>query len=211
VAFRGWPVEAIEFYEGLRADNTKTYWQTNKSVYDECVLAPMKELLAELAPEFGAGKVFRPYRDVRFSKDKTPYKTAIGATTEQGGYVQLSADGLASGCGIYGMEPEQLAAYRAAVDDEKSGGELVAIVAAARKKGLDVMAHDTLATAPRGFAKDHPRIELLRLKGLASWQAWEIGAWLGTAKAKTRVVTFLRNSQPLHAWLTEYVAPPGHP
>jgi uncharacterized protein (TIGR02453 family) len=211
MAFRGWPDEAVEFYEGLLADNTKTYWQAHKSTYDACVLAPMKELLAELAPEFGAGKVFRPYRDVRFSKDKTPYKTAIGATTEKGGYVQFSADGLAAGCGIYGMTPEQLADYRSAVDSERSGGELAAIVAAARKQGLDVMAHDRVATAPRGFAKDHPRIELLRLKGLASWQQWPVGAWLGTAKAKTRVVTFLRCSQPLHTWLTEYVAAPGHP
>src|SRR5436190_832062 len=125
MAFRGWPVEAVEFYEGLLADNSKTYWQAHKSTYDECVLAPMKELLAELAPEFGAGKVFRPYRDVRFSKDKTPYKTHIGATTEKGGYVQFSADGLAAGCGIYGMDGELLAAYRAAVDDEKTGTELV--------------------------------------------------------------------------------------
>ena len=95
MAFRGWPNEALDFYEGLEADNSKTYWTAHRSVYDEKVLAPMNALLAELEPEFGAGKIFRPYRDVRFSADKSPYKTAIGATLELGGYVQLSAKGLA--------------------------------------------------------------------------------------------------------------------
>src|ERR1051325_11884594 len=77
MAFRGWPAEALEFYEGLEADNSKTYWTAHKTVYDEKVHAPMLALLAELEPEFGAGKIFRPYRDVRFSADKSPYKTAI--------------------------------------------------------------------------------------------------------------------------------------
>ncbi len=94
MSFRGWKAEAIEFYEGLEADNSKTYWNANKSVYEELVLQPMTELLAELAPEFGEAKLFRPYRDVRFSANKAPYKTAIGATLGWGGYVQLSAQGL---------------------------------------------------------------------------------------------------------------------
>src|SRR3981081_383623 len=90
MAFRGWPVEAIEFYEGLEADNSKAYWQDHKSVYEQCVQRPMKELLAELAPEFGEGKIFRPYRDVRFSADKSPYKTAIAATLGTAGDIPLA-------------------------------------------------------------------------------------------------------------------------
>jgi uncharacterized protein (DUF2461 family) len=78
--FRGWPAEALEFYEDLEADNSKTYWTAHKDVYETVVLSPMKAILAELAPEFGDGKVFRPNRDVRFSTDKSPYKTHIGAT-----------------------------------------------------------------------------------------------------------------------------------
>src|SRR3954471_16287616 len=100
MVFRGWPVEAIEFFEGLEADNSKTYWQEHKTVYDESVRKPMDELLDELRSEFGEGKVFRPYRDVRFSADKSPYKTSIAATLEEGGYVQLSAAGLGAGCGM---------------------------------------------------------------------------------------------------------------
>src|SRR5688572_28187099 len=98
MAFRGWPAEAFEFYEGLEADNTKTYWTANKDVYETKVRAPMEVLLEQLKDEFGAGKVYRPYRDVRFSADKTPYKTAIGASNERG-YVQLSAHGLAAATG----------------------------------------------------------------------------------------------------------------
>ena len=121
MGFRGWTAEAIEFYEGLEADNSKTYWNENKSVYENLVLRPMTELLAELAPEFGETKLFRPYRDVRFSADKAPYKTAIGATLELGGYVQLSAEGLAVGSGMWMMAPDQLERYREAVAAETTG------------------------------------------------------------------------------------------
>src|SRR5262249_19370571 len=78
MSFEGWPAEALDFYEGLEADNSKAYWTAHKAVYDEKVLAPMTELVEELAPEFGVFKIFRPYRDIRFSKDKSPYQTHIG-------------------------------------------------------------------------------------------------------------------------------------
>lgn len=69
MAFTGWPVEGVEFYEGLQADNSKVYWQEHKAVYERDVRAPMEQLLAELADEFGSGKLFRPNRDVRFSAE----------------------------------------------------------------------------------------------------------------------------------------------
>src|SRR3989442_352040 len=105
--FNGWPEEALDFYDGLAADNSKTYWAKHRATYDEKVLGPMAELVEELAPEFGAAKIFRPYRDVRFSKDKDPYKTNIGAVVGSG-YIQLSASGLAAGDGMYAMAPDQL-------------------------------------------------------------------------------------------------------
>jgi uncharacterized protein (TIGR02453 family) len=207
MAFRGWPAEAIEFYEGLEADNSKTYWQEHKAEYEELVRRPMEELLIELAPEFGAGKVFRPYRDVRFSTDKSPYKTAVGATLARGGYVQFSADGLAAGCGMYVMTPDQLDRYRRAVAGTPVGDELAAIVARAREQGIEVSAHEMLKTAPRGYPKDHPRVELLRHKGMVTWKQWPVGAWLGTRKAKDRVIEFLRNSEALNGWLSTHVGP----
>ena len=211
MAFRGWPVEAIEFYEGLEADNSRTYWQDHKAVYERSVRGPMDELLAELAGEFGEGKVFRPYRDVRFSADKAPYKTAMGATLGSGGYIHLSSNGLGAGCGMYVMAPDQLERYRRAVDHDRTGVALAGLVATAAKAGIEVSAHDTLKTAPRGFAKDHPRLDLLRQKGLITWKQWPVAAWLGTAQAKKRVVDFLHASAPIMAWLDANVGPSSLP
>lgn len=209
MAFRGWPVEAVEFYEGLQADNSKPYWQDHREVYEHCVRAPMELLLSELADEFGPGKLFRPYRDVRFSADKAPYKTNCAATLGHGvgqAYVSFSADGLSVGGGLYMPDPATLARYRTAVDREKSGSQLAEIVDALHQAGYQTMAHEVLKTAPKGFAKGHPRIELLRHKGIAMMKDWPVGAWLGTAKAKSKVVSTLRAGVPLNEWLTRYVA-----
>ena len=204
MTFKGWPVEAIEFYEGLQADNPKTYWQEHKSVYEECVKQPMEELLAELSDDFGAGRVFRPYRDVRFSKDKAPYKVNCAAQLE-GGYLSLSAEELFAGSGLYMPERDQLQRFRAAVADDTTGAELESIVSTLRKGGYDVGAHDVLKSAPKGYPKDHPRIELLNHKGIVMSKAWPVGAWLGTRKAKDRVVACLDDARPLNAWLARHV------
>lgn len=211
MAFRGWPAEALEFFEGLEAENTKAYWERNKQIYQDLVRAPMEELLAELEPRWGEGRIFRPYRDVRFSKDKSPYKTAIGATVGGVGYVQLDARGLAAGSGMWEMSPDQLERYRAAVDDDRSGRALERVVSKARSQGLDLVGHDELKTAPRGYAKDHPRVELLRYKGLVAWQEWPAAAWLGTKRAKDRVVEFLERSRPVAEWLRGNVGPSTMP
>lgn len=207
MTFHGWPAEALEFYEGLEADNSRAYWTAHKDVYETQVRAPMVALLAELEPEFGAGKIFRPYRDVRFSADKSPYKTAIAATLAKGGYVQLSAEGLAAGSGMYVMASDQLARYRDAVADDRTGGELESVVAELGRHGIEVTGHDRLKTAPKGYPRDHPRIELLRHKGLIAWRQWPVASWLGTTVAKRRVVEFLRTVRPLDAWLETCVGP----
>ena len=209
MAFKGWPAEAVEFYEGLQADNSKPYWQDHKAVYERCVRTPMEELLAELADEFGPGKLFRPYRDVRFSANKEPYKTNCAATLGQGvgqAYVSFSADGLSVGGGLYMPDPATLQRFRTAVDREKSGTQLAEIVDDLHQAGYTTMAHEVLKTTPKGFAKDHPRIDLLRHKGIAMMKDWPVGAWLGTARAKDRVVTTLRAGVPLNEWLRRYVA-----
>jgi uncharacterized protein (TIGR02453 family) len=206
MAFRGWPEEALEFFEGLEADNSKSYWQKNKDLYEKVVRAPMEDLVDELAPEWGEGRIFRPYRDIRFSSDKSPYKTNIAANIGAG-YVQLSAGGLGAGSGMWHMAPDQLERYRRAVSEDGSGAALDAIVVEARATGLTVSAHEVLKTAPKGYPKDHPRIELLRHKGLIAWCEWPAEAWLGTRRAKDRVVEFLRHSKPLNVWLQSNVGP----
>src|ERR1700685_4872723 len=111
MAFSGWPEVALDFYDDLEADNSKTFWTAHKDVYRDHVLRPMAELTEELAAEFGEPKIFRPYRDVRLSADKTPYKTHIGAVVGGTGYLQLSAEGLAAGAGMWQLSPDQLARH----------------------------------------------------------------------------------------------------
>ena len=204
MAFSGWPIEAVEFYEGLQADNSKVYWQAHKEVYEQHVRGPMEQLLAELSDEFGPGKLFRPYRDVRFSADKTPYKTTCAATLGRA-YISFSAEELAAGGGLYMPDAPTLKRYRIAVDRDKPGTELAGIVADLHRAGYRTMAHEVLKTTPRGFPADHPRIELLRHKGIAMMKTWPVGAWLGTPEAKDRVVATLRAGAPLNDWLARYV------
>jgi uncharacterized protein (TIGR02453 family) len=210
MAFHGWPEEALDFYDGLEADNSRTYWQAHKDVYERCVFEPMAELMAELEPVHGETKIYRPYRDLRFSKDKSPYKTAIGAHVGEG-YVQLSAAGLAAGRGMYGMAPDQLGRYRAAVVADRAGAALEDLVAELRKGDIEVHGRDSLRTAPRGYPADHPRIELLRHKGLVAWKEWPVESWLTTAAAKQVVADFLIASEPLSDWLARNVGPSDEP
>src|SRR6478735_9221778 len=139
MAFSGWPMTAIDFFDGLEEDNSREYWLAHKTVYDEDVRAPMEQLLAELADEFGESKIFRPNRDVRFSADKSPYKTNIAATLGDG-YVSLSGAGLGVGTGMYWMAPDQLERFRNAIDADRTGRALEALVAERRKAGVEVTA-----------------------------------------------------------------------
>lgn len=204
MAFQGWQEAALDFYEGLEEDNSRAYWTAHKSIYDSAVLAPMLELTDELADEFGATKIFRPNRDIRFSADKSPYKTEIGAIIGTG-YVRLSASGLAAGNGMYQLAPDQLDRYRQAVAADVTGAELEAIVGAVTSGGTSLLGHDMLRTAPRGYPADHQRIGLLRYKGLVAWREWPIEPWLSTPAAKDRVREFLITTQPLADWLAAHV------
>jgi uncharacterized protein (TIGR02453 family) len=205
MAFSGWPEEALDFYDGLMADNSKPYWTEHRATYDQKILGPMTELTEELAAEFGEPKIFRPYRDVRFSADKTPYKTHIGATLGHAGYIQLSAEGLGAGAGMWEMNPEQLARYREAVADDGPGADLEQVIAVIEKADITVHGHGALKSAPRGYPVDHPRVALLRYKGVTAWKQWPVEPWLETAEAKDHIASFLRTAQPLCSWLTAHV------
>ena len=167
---------------------------------DVRLLEPGDDLL-----EFGEPKIFRPYRDIRFSKDKTPYKTHIGVVIGGSCYVQLSVEGLGAGAGMWEMSPEQLARYREAVASDLFGPEIERIAAGLEQDGITVHGHGVLKSAPRGYPADHPRIALLRYKGLTAWQEWPAGAWLESAQVKDRVVAFFRTTMPLRTWLHDHV------
>ena len=210
MAFAGFPDEAIRFYEGLIAENNRTYWLANKPVFESAVRAPMLALLDELA-DHGPFHVFRPNKDVRFSKDKTPYKDHIAAYGESEGgagfYVQFSATGMIAGSGYYHMAADQLERFRAALDSDAVGGEIAAITERLGKKGLEFSAIGSLKTAPRGYSRDHPRIDLLRLKGLVGTRRWKPAKWMQTKVVVQRVRDTWDLATPMSAWLDAHVGP----
>ena len=204
MSFTGWPEAALDFFEGLERDNSKAYWTAHRQIYDEAVLGPMTDLTEELSPEFGPVKIFRPYRDVRFSADKSPYKTEAGAMLGSA-YIRLSAAGLAAGNGMFHLAADQLARYRDAVADDGSGAEIAAIVASFPGDGISTIGHDKLKSAPRGYPADHRRAELLRYKGLAAYKEWPVERWLSTPAAADRIREFLACTKPLTDWLDAHV------
>jgi uncharacterized protein (TIGR02453 family) len=208
MTFAGFSDAALEFYLGLEADNTKPYWEAHKATWEAEVRDPMRALVGELEAEFGPAKLFRPYRDVRFSKDKSPYKTHqgafVGETTGVGWYVQVSKDGLLAGGGWRSHGADEVQRYRAGVDDDRRGPELERIMAALRGDGFDVHG-DELVRAPRGYAQDHPRLDLLRCRSLMVLR--ELGApdWLATPRALDEVRTTWRAVRPLAEWVSTVV------
>ena len=204
--FAGFPEQALVFYEGLEADNTKAYWADHKAVYDTAVKAPLEALLAELEPEFGPAKVFRPYRDVRFSKDKTPYKTHAAAVVEGDGslYVQLGADGLYVGGGFWHTATDQVQRLRAAVADDVTGPQVQALLDGLT--GWEVLG-ERLQRVPKPYPPDHPRADLLRAKTLAAGLRFEPAEWLHEPECRDRVADAWRQVQPLNAWLARHVGP----
>ncbi|MGY2745318.1 DUF2461 domain-containing protein [Arthrobacter sp. UYCu723] len=204
--FEGIPDAAFRFYADLEHNNNRDWWLTHKAIYDAAVKGPLTVLLAELEPAFGEAKLFRPNRDIRFSLDKSPYKTAQGgfASTAEGVgfYIQLSADGLLIGGGCHTHTPAQLARFRNAVDAEASGGVLQGVESA----GFAVEG-ESLKTVPRGFDKDHPRAELLKHKSLTAGVNVGQPGWLSTPDAAHEVARRWEELRPLVEWIGRYAAP----
>ena len=202
--FTGFPASALDFYDDLEVDNTRSFWEKHKQVYLDAVRAPVVALCAALEPEFGAAKVFRPYRDVRFAKDKTPYKTHQGAFVQvgpaTGWYVQVSAAGISTDAGYYHAEPARLAAIRAAIDDERRGAELEEVLAALGADGFEVRG-EKVKTVPRGWSADHPRIDLLRHRTLTAHHDLGFEPVVHTPELVELVREDWRRLRPLVEWV----------
>lgn len=207
MSFTGFPEAALDFYDDLEADNSKVFWEAHKEVYKTAVAAPMAALTEELADEFGAAKVFRPYRDVRFSKDKTPYKTHqgafIGVGPATGYYLQIGAPGVRVGAGFYDASPTRLAAFRKAIDNDLYGPALEKVIAKLRRTGWEI-GGETLKTAPRGWDADHPRIELLRHKSLSAMRDYGFEEIIHTPKLVPQIRKHWRETSALLDWLIEH-------
>ena len=208
--FSGIPHEALRFYSELEENNNREWWLEHKNIYESSIKEPLTLLLAELEEDFGPGKLFRPNRDIRFSQDKSPYKTHQGLFAAKregtGFYLQLSADGLLVGGGCHVQSPAQIAHFRAAVDAPESGGELQEIVDQVAAAGFDVEG-EKLKTVPRGFDSQHPRAELLKHKSLSAGMRLGEPDWLSTPAAAKEIGGRWEKLRPLVDWMNEHAAP----
>ncbi len=202
--FAGFGPEVIEFYRGLAADNSREYFQHHKAIYDDQIRTPMLALLNELEDEFGPGKAYRPNRDVRFSTDKSPYKTHqggyVGTGPACGWYTEISGDGVMIGGGFYHAESERLVRLRKKMAG-KPGAQLEQILAELQSNEW-IIEGERLKTAPRGYAKDHPRIELLRYKSITPMIMADDEV-VHRRELLDQVRDKWRELRPLVEWLTE--------
>ncbi|MBD2759951.1 DUF2461 domain-containing protein [Yimella sp. cx-573] len=205
--FDGFPVAALDFYDDLEQDNSKAFWDAHRHTYESAVKAPMQALGEALEDEFGSAKIFRPHRDVRFSKDKTHYKTHQGlyvaAAEATGWYVQLSAAGVMVGVGFYDASPARLAVLRRVIDGP-DGATLERLVSGLTASGWEV-GGDTVKTTPRGYSADHPRIALLRHKSMTLSKHYGFGPEIHSAKLLGRVRDDWRAGAPFVEWVAAHI------
>ena len=215
--FEGFGPDVQTWFEGLEANNTREYFTAGRDFFEESIRDQMAALLGELSAKFGGEvKMFRQNRDVRFSPDKSPYKTntyGVLYGTEiaaQGLYASISARGLVAGSGYHVMARDQLDRYRESVADDEHGAELSKLIATAEKAGLELWG-DSLATVPRGYPKDHLRIGLLRRKSLSLGASHAFGAGINRADGLSFVTKTWRAAAPVTGWLDERVGPTALP
>jgi uncharacterized protein (TIGR02453 family) len=207
--FVGFGPRALDWFRGLEADNSKAYFEGSRGVWEEQVRGPLERLLEELAEELGgAARMFRPHRDVRFSKNKAPYKTnTYGVVSVPGGqsglYVSISSGGLHAGSGYWRMAPDQLARFREAVAGP-DGPALDAAVRRMQDAGVRLWG-EALRTAPRGFPKDHPLVHLLRMKDLLAGDELGPEATLDGRRPRDFARSLWDRSREVMGWMDAHV------
>lgn len=212
--FTGFAARAFSWFEGLEQDNSKEYFAANRDTFESAVKDQLEALLDELTEAFGGEvKLFRQNRDIRFSNDKSPYKTNTygviygGRIAGQGLYVSVSAGGMYAGSGYHMLARDQLARMRDAIAADKTGPLLEQAVTSAEQAGLEVRG-ERLATAPRGYAKDHPRIGLLQLKQLVAGKPLAAGkTGIRRDQALDHVSATWHAAAPITQWLDANVGP----
>ncbi len=226
--FEGFPDSTGRFFEGLLLHNDRDWFQAHRAEYQDGWAAPMAALLGEVREALagaygrhalGAPRVFRIQRDVRFSADKTPYKTHVAGwipvqTGRAGGpgeapaaiYLHVGVDERVAGSGCWMLEPAALQRFRAALLDARHGAALVRLLAPLERRGFEISAGETLRRAPRGVDPDHPRAGLLRLKGLTVSPPEVPRRLLIRPALAGWLVAQARAAAPVVRWLADRVA-----
>jgi uncharacterized protein (TIGR02453 family) len=209
--FEGFGEHALDFYLGLAADNSRTYWHAHRPRYESAVAGPLRALATELEPDYGTFKIFRPYRDVRFSPDKRPFKEAAGMVAEGIGggalYVELGAAGLMIAGGYYVPARDQLDRWRRLQDEPTVARELDTTLDALAADGYRLGEGDPVRTAPRGWRSDHPRISMIRRRRLEAYARHPPGEWLHTRECLEVVRRGFGALQRWNEWLGRRVGP----
>lgn len=222
--FAGFPETGIGFLTRLEANNSPAWFEAHRKAWDDEIVPAMLAWCEELAqrlqndlpglqfvPRIG-GSLYRLNRDLRFSKDKRPYKTSTAALLwdpvgekhdSPGFYFSVAPGEVVFGGGMWTFEEARLDRFRKRLHNPESAGRLDGALATAQKAGMKIEAHERLAKAPRGFSPEHPRAELARLKGLTVAQSLKPGAWLHTREALEKSEAAARAYAPLHAWLRD--------
>jgi uncharacterized protein (TIGR02453 family) len=211
MAFAGFPPALFDFYLGLEADNSRAYWQAHKQVYETAVQAPMEALAEALTAEFGAAHIYRPYRDLRFSPDKRPYKEHAAMSVDDGSgggyYFAISADGIHLGGGYWRPARDQLQRWRQSVDNSETADGLQKVLNRLQKGGFPLDTEGGLKTVPRGYDRDHPRANLLRLTDLTIGRRYEPDPWMHEPAALDIIRKGWRQIRTWGDWLREHVGP----
>lgn len=206
--FAGWPPDALVFLRELEDNNDRDWFKANRSRYDDYLVAPTVALADELA-DLGRPHLFRPWNNTRFRPGpplKEHISVAIGYEGAGGFYVELSLDGLFVGAGLHAPAPDQVERLRAAVDKQRTAAPLERALRNAQDAGLALNEPD-LVRAPRGYPADHPRLDLLRRRGLTVARRHELRPWVHRREAGRRIRAQLDAAVPLVRWLREHVGP----
>ena len=209
----GFRPAAMRFFSDLEDDNSREFWLAHTELYEREVREPMLALLESLPEKYQPFRLYRMSRDLRFTTDKSPYKVQQGAISEaEGGdyYLHVDRAGLLVAAGAYQLEPDQLERFRGAVDDGRKGKALERILADLERQGVQTeLGAPALKTAPRGYAKDHPRILLLRRKGLVGSRTLTGASLRDGDRVRDFVVDTFAAGEPLVAWLGKHVGAPA--
>jgi uncharacterized protein (TIGR02453 family) len=213
IRFEGFAPEVHKWFKGLEADNSKEYFAANRGFFEESVRGQMEALLTELSAKFGGEvRMFRQNRDIRFSPDKSPYKTNTYGVLRgpdvpgEGLYASISARGLVAGSGYHVMARDQLDRFRDAIAEQGQGAELGRLVAKAQRSGLDIWG-ESLRTTPRGYPRDHEQIALLRRTSLSLGATLEFGRGISRTDGLRFVARTWRAATPVTHWLGQHVGP----
>lgn len=223
--FTGFPDPTFGFFQSLSATQDREWYQAHKAEYQRDYVEPMTALLQHVRAHVASAyrgmtlkdpKLFRLHRDVRFSMDKSPFKTSLGGTLAlKGGgagmeppaafYLQIGTETFA-GAGMYALTGDPLERFRTAVLDARKGPAIARITADLEAKGYTLEAMETLKSAPRGVDKEHPRIALLKRKGLVAGCPGMPMEKLPTPAFADWCVERALEMAPMVRWLAQHVA-----